>query len=354
MPRQNDDNGQSGPWGGGVKPGPDLEDVIRVAQDRLKQAMPGGSPRRILILVGLALVALGAWTSYYTVPSDSVAVVQRFGKYLKEVPPGLHFKIPLGIDLATIVPVKRQLKQEFGFTTPGATDPYQSPVPQEATLETQMVTGDLNAALVEWVIQYRIADPVKFLFEVRNPSETLRYVSESVMREVVGDRTVDEVITIGRQEIESEALIKMQALSSKYTMGISIDQVQLKNINPPEPVQESFNEVNQAQQEKEKLINEARRDYNKVIPLAEGEKDQRIREADGYRLKRINEAEGDAARFTALLAEYEKAPEVTRRRIYVETLQDVLPGLRSKIIVDEQTRNILPLLNLDPQEAKTP
>ena len=167
------------------------------------------------------------------------------------------------------------------------------------------------------------------------------------MREVVGDRTVDEVITIGRQEIETEALTKMQALSTKYGMGISIDQVQLKNINPPRPVQESFNEVNQAQQEKEKLINEARRDYNKVIPLTEGEKDQRIREADGYRLKRINEAEGDVARFSALLAEYTKAPEVTRRRIYIETLQAVLPGVKSKIIIDEKTSSVLPLLNLD-------
>jgi membrane protease subunit HflK len=213
-----------------------------------------------------------------------------------------------------------------------------------------MVTGDLNAALVEWVIQYRISEPAKFLFAVREPRETLRDVSESIMREVVGDRTVDEVITIGRQEIESEALTKMQALSTKYEMGISIDQVQLKNINPPQPVQESFNEVNQAQQEKEKLINEARRDYNKVIPLAEGEKDQRIREADGYSLKRINEAEGDVARFNALLAEYTKAPEVTRRRIYIETLQDVMPDIQSKIIVDEQTRSILPLLNLDSQK----
>ena len=171
-----------------------------------------------------------------------------------------------------------------------------------------MVTGDLNAALVEWVVQYRISDPVKFLFEVRQPRSTLRHVSESVMREVVGDRTVDEVITIGRQEIENEALDKMQALSTKYVMGISIDQVQLKNINPPGPVQESFNEVNQAQQEKEKLINEARRDYNKVIPLAEGEKDQRIREADGYRLKRINEAEGDASRFNALFRSTARHP----------------------------------------------
>ncbi len=345
-----------GPWARGAKPGSDIEDLVQQGQNWLKQIMPGGSWRAVIVLAVLALAALGAWTAYYTVPSDSVAVVQRFGKYLKEVPPGLHFKLPLGIDAATIVPVKRQLKQEFGFTTPGARDPYQSPRDgmRETRRETEMVTGDLNAALVEWVVQYRISNPVKFLFEVREPTETLRYVSESVMREVVGDRTVDEVITIGRQEIESEALTKMQALSTKYAMGISIDQVQLKNINPPQPVQESFNEVNQAQQEKEKLINEARRDYNKVIPLAEGEKDQRIREADGYRLKRINEAEGDVARFSALLAEYSKAPEVTRRRIYIETLQDVMPGIRSKIIVDEQTRSILPLLNLDSQKGDRP
>ena len=356
MPSQNNSGGRGSPWGSAppTGSGPNLEDVLRQGQDQLKKIIPGGGSRGIFILAGLAVAALGAWTAYYTVPSDSVAVVQRFGAYLNEVPPGLHFKLPLGIDAATIVPVKRQLKQEFGFTTPGARDPYQGSRPRNDTRETEMVTGDLNAALVEWVVQYRISDPVKFLFEVREPSETLRYVSESIMREVVGDRTVDEVITIGRQEIETEALTKMQALSTKYAMGISIDQVQLKNINPPKPVQESFNEVNQAQQEKEKLINEARRDYNKVIPLAEGEKDQRIREADGYRLKRINEAEGDVARFSALLAEYSKAPEVTRRRIYIETLQEVMPSIRSKIIVDEQTRGILPFLNLNAETGARP
>jgi membrane protease subunit HflK len=351
MPSPTGSGRQGGPWGSGAT-APDLDDLIRKALGRLNLNLPTGGARGLIFLAVIALVALGVWTAYYTVPSDSDAVVQRFGKYLKNVPPGLHFKLPLGIDTATIVPVKRQLKQEFGFTTPGAGDAYQSP--RDGQGETQMVTGDLNAALVEWVVQYRISNPVKFLFEVREPSETLRYVSESVMREVVGDRTVDEVITIGRQEIETEALTKMQALSTKYVMGISIDQVQLKNINPPKPVQESFNEVNQAQQEKEKLINEARRDYNKVIPLAEGEKDQRIREADGYRLKRINEAEGDVARFSALLAEYVKAPEVTRRRIYIETLQDVMPSIRSKIIVDEQTHGILPLLNLDAQKRDVP
>ena len=349
MPSRSGRDG-GGPRGAGSPP--DLEEMIRQGMTRLRRMMPGGRARGVFVLAAIVLIGLGLWTAYYTVPSDSVAVVQRFGKYLKDVPPGLHFKLPLGIDTATIVPVKRQLKQEFGFTTPGATDPFQSP--RDGKRETEMVTGDLNAALVEWVVQYRIADPAKFLFEVREPGGTLRHVSESVMREVVGDRTVDEVITIGRQEIETEALVKMQELSSKYAMGISIDQVQLKNINPPRPVQESFNEVNQAQQEKEKLINEARRDYNKVIPLAEGEKDQRIREADGYRLKRINEAEGDAARFSALLAEYSKAPEVTRRRIYIETLQEVMPAIRSTIIVDEQSHSILPLLNLDSQQGERP
>lgn len=330
----------------------DLVNLAQQANDRFNQFFKKSGPGKIAFIAALFLVGMGIWTSYYTVPSDSVAVIQRFGKYLKEIPPGLHFKLPLGIDTANIVPVKRQLKQEFGFTTPGSRNSHQSPRPHDSKHETQMVTGDLNAALVEWVVQYRISDPVKFLFEVREPSETLRYVSESVMREVVGDRTVDEVITIGRQEIETEALTKMQELSTKYAMGISIDQVQLKNINPPKPVQESFNEVNQAQQEKEKLINEARRDYNKVIPLAEGEKDQRIREADGYRIKRINEAQGDVARFNALLSEYIKAPEVTRRRIYIETFQDVMPNIRSKIIVDEKTRNFLPLLNLNSVPMK--
>lgn len=345
-------NGNSKPWGSHPNNNPNIEDLTKETKERFKQLFSGGNNNQSLIFIIALFAAICAWTSYYTVPSDSVAVVQRFGMYLKEVPAGLHFKIPFGVDVATIVPVKRQLKQEFGFITPGANDPSQTSDPFEGKKETQMVTGDLNAALVEWVVQYRISDPVKFLFEVREPSETLRYVSESVMREVVGDRTVDEVITVGRQEIETDALTKMQALSTKYAMGISIDQVQLKNINPPEPVQESFNEVNQAQQEKEKLINEARRDYNKVIPLAEGEKDQRIREADGYRLKRINEAEGDAARFNASFAEYLKAPEVTRRRLYIETLQEILPNIQSKIIVDEQNSSILPLLNLDTPKGE--
>lgn len=351
MPTGNEKDQLGDPWNDDKAVPLQYGALIKKGYSHYKKRFPDGNDKGVaapFIYVALLLLfGFSIWTAVYTIPSDSVAVVQRFGKYLKEVPPGLHFKLPFGIDRATIVPVKRQLKQEFGFITPGARDPYQSPVARNSERETQMVTGDLNAALVEWVVQYRVADPVKFLFKVREPSETLRSVSESVMREVVGDRTVDEVITIGRQEIEYQALTKMQALSTKYAMGISIDQVQLKNINPPKPVQESFNEVNQAQQEKEKLINEARRDYNKVIPLALGEKDQRIREADGYRLKRINEAQGDVARFNALLAEYIKAPEVTQKRLYLEAMQQVLPGIRSKIIIDQNTQSILPWLDLN-------
>ena len=316
----------------------------------IRIALPGGKKITAIILLGIAVMTIAA--TVYQIPSDSVGVVLRFGKYKTEVQPGLRFKLPFGIDEAIVLPVKRQLKQEFGFGTRGATNPHQGPVNPNS--EKRMVTGDLNSALVEWIVQYRISDPVNFLFKVRNPEETLRDVSESVMREVVGDRTVDEVLTIGRQEIESEALSRMQALARKYEVGVSIDQVQLKNVNPPEAVQDSFNKVNQAQQEKEKLINEARREYNRSIPLAKGTKEQKIQEAEGYRLQRINEAQGDVSRFNAVLTEYLKAPDVTRRRIYLETMQEILPLLSSKIIIDENIRSVLPLLQLDADKGGRP
>jgi modulator of FtsH protease HflK len=242
--------------------------------------------------------------------------------------------------------VRRQLKQEFGFATEGRTDESQATSSAEQIEEKSMVTGDLNAALVEWVIQYRINDPKDFLFSVRNPKETLRDVSESVMREVVGDRTVDEVITIGRQEIESEALTKLRDIVLKYKMGLGIDQVQLKDVNPPRPVQPSFDEVNNAKQQREEQINVATGEYYKQVPKAKGEADQKIRAAEGYASKRINEAQGDVARFNAILAEYLKAPDVTKRRIYLETMTKVMPQLGSKIIIDEEAKQILPLLNL--------
>lgn len=299
----------------------------------------------------VAIVA-GVLSSWYTVKPDEAGVIVRFGKYNKTTPPGLHFKAPYGIDQVMKVAVKRQQKQEFGFGTRGGTNPHQFNVEGGMNAEKEMVSGDLNAALVTWVIQYRITEPQDYLFKVRNGDLTLRDASESVMREVVGDRTVDEVITVGRQEIEDECETKLRELVKTYQLGMTIDQVQLKDVNPPQPVQASFNEVNQAQQEKEKLINVANGSYNREVPKERGEAERKISEAEGYKLQRVNEAEGDAARFIALFTEYEKAPLVTKRRIYLETMQDVMPTIGKRIIIDEKAQGVLPLLNLNNEQAK--
>ncbi|MDA0811508.1 MAG: FtsH protease activity modulator HflK [Verrucomicrobia bacterium] len=308
--------------------------------------LPDIDGKKIVGIMVLGAILLGAWSSFYTVPAEAEGVVLRLGRYLKTSEPGLRFKIPFNVDRVAIIPVRRQLKQEFGFATEGGTDESQATSSSEQIQEKSMVTGDVNAALVEWVIQYRINDSKDYLFNVRNPKATLRDVSESVMREVVGDRTVDEVITIGRQDVESEALAKLRDIVIKYKMGLGIDQVQLKDVNPPRPVQPSFDEVNNAKQQREEQINVATGEYYKQVPKAKGEADQKIRAAEGYASKRINEAQGDVARFNAILAEYLKAPDVTKRRIYLETMTKVMPQLGSKIVIDEEAKQILPLLNL--------
>src|SRR5713101_2014493 len=301
----------------------------------------------VRLVAGVTIVILLLiliWTACYTVQAESEGVVLRFGKFLKTVEPGLHFKLPFGIDQVTVLPTRRQLKLEFGFVTPGYTNPDQPT--KDAEEERSMVTGDLNAALVEWVVQYRIDDPKQYLFDVRNPAQTLR--------EVIGDRTVDEVITIGRQDIEVSALARMQELAKRYMLGVRVDQVQLKNVNPPAEVQASFNEVNKAQQDRENAINIANGDYNEAVPRAKGQADQAIRAAEGYRFKRVNEAQGDVASFNAMLEQYIKAPEITRTRLYLETMGDVLSATGEKIIIDDSMRNLLPILPLTgkPLEKK--
>ena len=320
--------------------------------DRVEINIPGNFKGRnplgsIVAVVALALLVWAGFTSVFTVPAASEAVVLRFGKYATTVEPGLHFKLPFGIDEHIILPVERQLKQEFGFGTAGATDRSQfAQSRDEQEAERRMVTGDLNAATVEWIVQYKIADPRLFLFRVRDPQDTLRDLSESVIRTVVGDRTVDEVITVGRQEIEVEGLMQLRELASRYELGLSIDQLVLKDVNPPAPVKPSFNEVNQAQQDRERMINVANGEYNRVIPRARGEAEQGIQAAEGYALKRVNEAEGDVARFNAVLEEYLKAPQVTRRRMYLETMQTVVPKLGKSIVIDSDANQILPLMQL--------
>ncbi|MBI5394219.1 MAG: FtsH protease activity modulator HflK [Verrucomicrobia bacterium] len=301
----------------------------------------------LVAVIALMMIAL---TTYYTVPAESEGVVLRFGRFLAIVEPGLHFKLPLGIDVVTVLKTRRQLKMEFGFGSRDYTNPDQAGA--EPDREKSMVTGDLNAALVEWVVQYRIGDPKKFLFDVRNPPQTLRDLSESAMREVVGDRTVDEVITIGRTEIEVAALAKLQQLVKLYDLGIFVDQVQLKNVNPPRSVEASFNEVNKAQQDRENMINVANGEYNKVVPKAKGEAASAISAAEGYRFKRVNEAEGDVASFNAVFEQYLKAAEVTRTRLYLETMGEVLPQAGQKIIVDDSLRQLLPILPLSAKPVE--
>lgn len=310
-------------------------------------------PTRTIALVLLVVPILFLiWTSFYTVAAESEGVVLRFGKYLTTVEPGLHFKLPLGIDEVTVLPTRRQLKLEFGFFTRGYTDPVQaSPYQLE---EKSMVTGDLNASLVEWVVQYRISDARQYLFDVRNPGQTLRDLSEAAMREMIGDRTVDEVITIGRQDIEMSVLTRLQELAKLYQLGLRIDQVQLKNVNPPAEVQASFNEVNRAQQDRENAINVANGDYNQAVPRARGEADQAIRGAEGYQFKRVNEAEGDVASFSAMLEQYTKAPEITRTRLYLETMGDVIPQMGQKFIIDDSLKQLLPILPLSTKPGQTP
>jgi membrane protease subunit HflK len=310
-------------------------------------------PVRRIVLVPLALLLLmGLFTAYFTVNPESIAVVQRFGKFQYIAGPGLHFKLPLGIDTKTIIPIARQLQLEFGFGSPNATNEDQ--VGAEPQRERDMVTGDLNAAEVEWILQYKITEPKQYLFHVRNPGPTLRDLTESVMCEIIGDRTIDEVLTIGRAEIENDCLLKLRTLLDRFNMGISVQQLQLNNVHPPGPVQRSFDEVNRAQQERETLINEANGEYNRIIPKAKGLAAQRISAAEGFAVQRINEAEGDVTRFKQLLVQYDMAPAVTKQRLYLETMSEVLQKVGSKIILDEDAKQFLPLMNLQPSGATAP
>jgi membrane protease subunit HflK len=308
--------------------------------------------RQLPTLVILALIALGAYTAYYQVESDQVALVTRFGKYVYTSQPGPHFRWPFGIESVIKVPVQRQLKDEFGFRTVRAAVRTEYEETDETRREARMLTGDLNVADVEWIVQYKIKNPYQYVFRVRDVHETLRDLSESVMRAVVGDHSVTEVLTVGREKIQLMARDELQRMCNRYQMGIEILQLVLQDVNPPEKVRESFNEVNQAIQERERAINQAWAAYNSVVPEAQGKAAQQIQSAEGYATERVNDARGDVARFVAVQAEYAKAPAVTRTRMYLETITKVLPQARRRIFIDDKVKGLLPLFSL--QEGGQP
>jgi membrane protease subunit HflK len=317
-----------------------------------KWDLPKISPVYIKIAVAAVIVIILLFGTFYQVAPEEIGVIQRFGKYVRTSEPGLHFKLPLGIETLTKVPVQRQLKMEFGFRTikPGINSEFR--VTPETLQEAVMLTGDLNVLVVEWIVQYKIKDAYKYLFKMRNAEQTFRDMNEAVVRKVVGDHSVDEVLTVGRASIANEAKDQLQKLCDAYEIGIGVNQLIFQDINPPDLVKPSFNEVNQALQEKEKKINEAWSDYNQEIPRASGEAEQTIRSAEGYATERVNNALGDASRFKAVYAEYVKAPQVTRRRLFLETMADILPKIQKKIIIDQQQKNLMPLLNLGEEVKK--
>ncbi|MFW6093523.1 MAG: FtsH protease activity modulator HflK [Pseudomonadota bacterium] len=329
---------------------PDLTELFR------SRSGSGKRPPSWLIIAGVVVVLL-VWlvfTTYYTVQPEQRAVIKRFGAVIGISDPGLHFKIPFGIDTVQHVATERVLKQEFGFRTEGTQPSGRTAYDQrDYEEESLMLTGDLNIIDVEWVVQYRINDPIRFLYEVREPTRTLRDISESVMRRVAGNRLGSDVLTVGRVEIQSQARDEIQEIMDRYDSGIHIITVELQDVVPPPAVQPAFNEVNEARQERERMINEAQKRVNQEIPNAEGRALRTIAEAEGYATERVNRAEGESARFSAVLREYRNVPEVTRSRLYLETLNEILPDVGQVLMVQEGQTGPLPLLDVNRGNVQT-
>ena len=327
----------------------DPDDLFRAAREigaRLR------SSRRFIGGVAIAIVVLlTLGSSYYQVEPDEVALVTRFGRFVRTSTPGPHTKLPFGIEQVQKVPVQRQLKQEFGFRTVRADIQSSYQKDKTTAAESSMLTGDLNVATVEWIVQYKISDPYKYLFKLRDVEQTFGLMAEASMRTVVGDHSVTELLTVGRESIAAKAKELLSNLCKLYDNGISVQQLVLQDVDPPESVKPSFNAVNQAIQERERSINEAWAEYNQEIPRARGLAEQKIEAAEGYTVDRVNRAKGDAQRFVALEEQYRKAPEVTRTRIYLETLSAVLPAAGKKLIFDEKAKGILPMFPLGPTQA---
>jgi membrane protease subunit HflK len=320
--------------------------------ENIRQDLGDFNPRRLFtmapLIILLGLVGLGIYTSYYTVQPEEQAVVKRFGAVVSIREPGLHFKMPFGIDRAYNIPTARVLKEEFGFRTTGMGRDDRTNYRKDAAMleESLMLTGDLKVIDVEWVVQYRISDPNLFLHKSRDPRKTLRDTSEAVMRRIVGNNFGSDVLTEKRVQVAVQARDELQEILDSFDLGVRISTIELQDVTPPELVKPAFNEVNQAEQERERLINEAEKRRNQVIPRAEGQAKQIIAQAQGYSAERVNKARGETARFSAILAEYKEVPDVTRQRLYLEMIDEVLPELGRVYIMEEQGMSPLPLLNL--------
>jgi len=331
--------------GGTRWPPSDLDAMLRELRNRLR-GIGGGWIGFAALLV---LVVIPLWSSWFTAQAEETGVVQRFGKVVRSVGPGLHFKLPYGIETVRLVPTARVLKEEFGFRTAATPAGQRTQYADKAFKDVSlMLTGDLNVIDVQWIVQYRIEDPVRYLFWVRDTRQTILDVSEAVMRRVVGNRLGSDVLTVGRVAVSTEVKEEMQKILNDYETGVRLVTVELQDVTPPDTVKPAFNEVNEARQDRERSINEAQEQANREIPKARGEATRMITEAEGYAVERVNRATGEAARFRAVLDEYQRAPEVTRRRLYLEALASLLPEAKALYIIDQDQRGLVPWLPLEP------
>lgn len=329
----------------GQGPNVNLDEVAAKLKQKAKSFKSGGGKALAAVVVIILIIVLGS-SAYFTIEPEETGVVQRFGKYNRSAGPGLNFKLPFGIETVTKVKTGRVFKEEFGFraTLPGIRSQFATKGYDDEAL---MLTGDLNVAEVKWIVQYRIREPQKWLFNVRDGRAAIRDLSESVMRRFVGNSYSDDVLTVQRVEIAASAQKTLQDILNSYHSGIQVVTVKLQDVNPPVPVQPAFNEVNEARQEKERIINQAQSEYNKMVPKAEGQARQTISEAEGYAVNRTNRAKGEAERFLAVLSEYQMAKEVTRKRLYLESMTELVGKTKRIFIVDEAQKSILPLLKLE-------
>ncbi len=327
--------------------GDDLEKKVIEITDQLKKKF---NPQKgfVPIVILVILLIYGVFNSFYEVDTEETGVVLRFGEFSSFADPGLHFKFPFGIDQVYLVPTGRVLKQEFGYRTvqPGVRTTYNKRGLEEESLT---LTGDLNVSDVKWIVQFQVSDPFKYIFKIKDPIGTIRDISEAMVRKAIGNANVTQVLTTERAALASEIQEKLQATLNQYDIGVRIVTVKFQDVTPPDPVKDAFNEVNEAEQQKESLIFQAREQFNQKVPRARGEAKRALQEAEGYAVERINKARGETNRFLALLTEYQKAPEVTRRRIHLETMEEILPRLEETYIMDDSNTGALPLLPLRKQ-----
>jgi len=345
-----------GPWGQGPGGGqqPDLEEILKRSQDKMKQVMHGGGvPGPLLFLAAVAGCAVVAWYAFFfRVNPDELGVVMRFGQYVRQEPPGLHFRLPYPIEEVRLPKVERQNVIEIGMRS-SALGRSAGGTARDVREESLMLTGDENIVDIDFVVFWRIRDAQEYLFNIQNPENTVKEVAESAMREVVGKSNIAPLLTEARQRTEQDVLLLMQTTLDGYKSGIRVDQVQLQKVDPPGEVIDAFRDVQAARADKERLQNEAQSYANKVVPEARGEAERILQGAEGFKQQQVAEALGQSARFLKVYDEYKKAPEVTRKRIFLETMERVLGGT-DKIIIDGKAGSgVVPYLPLN-ELAKKP